>query len=65
MVSFNSKITNISIYNLTGQLIYNQQYNVSTVNILINDFKAGIYFIEITCEKGGASNILKRKFIKN
>ena len=50
----------ISIFDLSGKLIHQQQYNVKDILININSYKTGMYYIRTELKSG----ILTDKFIK-
>lgn len=44
----NSNNNQVLIYNITGQVVYNNMFNTSQFKINTSDFKEGIYFIKIS-----------------
>ena len=58
IISATSKIETITIFNLIGQSVFNQQYNSQTVEVDVADFLPGVYFIRV-------NNIEVRKFVKH
>ncbi len=44
----NSSNNQVLIYNITGQVVYNNMFNTSQFKINTSDFKEGIYFIKIS-----------------
>jgi hypothetical protein len=60
-VNSNSKITSISIYNLAGQnLIQQQLFDVASTSISLANLPLGVYLIEIKSDSG----IARKQFIK-
>ncbi|MEM6377855.1 MAG: T9SS type A sorting domain-containing protein [Bacteroidota bacterium] len=61
--NFGSSLSNIMIFNTSGQLIKNSTQRVgasSTLNIPVNEFPSGVYWLQITNKQ----QILRSKFIK-
>jgi hypothetical protein len=53
-----AEITTVRIMNQTGQVVYFDSPSYTQVSINIAEFSAGIYFIEVTSEKGVATEKL-------
>jgi len=51
MINANS-MTNISVFNTIGQLVYNQDVNSDSVNLDLSGLESGMYSIRIVTEKG-------------
>ena len=47
IISSPDKITNISVCNPIGQIVYSQEYNAIQVTVNINNLPAGIYLVKI------------------
>jgi uncharacterized repeat protein (TIGR03803 family) len=63
IISSDENIKSINIRNIMGQIIYDQtSAGSSMVEVMLNDFPDGIYFISVLSEKGGSSTskIIKR-----
>ncbi|MCE3229263.1 MAG: C-terminal target protein [Bacteroidetes bacterium] len=63
IISSDENIKSINIRNIMGQIIYDQtSVGSSMVEVMLNDFPDGIYFISVLSEKGGSSTskIIKR-----
>lgn len=51
-VSANANIKEISIYNILGNLVYRLELNESKIQLPLNNYKSGFYFINVTTETG-------------
>ena len=47
-------MTQISIYNAMGQMVYNQNVNTDEMVIDMSQFEAGVYMVNIITENGSA-----------
>ncbi|MDR2834742.1 MAG: T9SS type A sorting domain-containing protein [Bacteroidales bacterium] len=56
-----AKITNIEIFNIVGQIVYQSKYNDNEIGINISHFKSGSYTVKIY----STNNIITKQFIKN
>lgn len=59
--STNTQITAVSIFYIDGKLLYQKSQNSTLVNININDYKKGVYIIEVLTADNKSKKI---KFIK-
>jgi len=57
-----SKIGNVIIHNLLGQIIFRQDYNTEKLQINVSTLHTGIYFLQLT--KPSTGEIITRKFVK-
>ncbi len=46
-ISSSDKIASVSIYNLLGQTIYNNQYNSKSVQVNVASLPPGVYFVKV------------------
>ncbi len=58
-ISANSTINRIRIIDITGRIVYNQRYNHSTAQILVDSFEAGLYVVQVYTRDG----LMTRKLI--
>ncbi len=58
----NSFIKSISIYDLNGKLVLEKEYNSNTINVNLNQYNNGIYFVKIIDNNG---NVTAQKIIKS
>lgn len=58
----NTVIKSISIYNLNGKLVHKEEYNSNTINVNLNQYNNGIYFVRIIDNNG---NVTVQKIIKS
>ncbi len=56
-INYNTTISNVSIYNLIGQLLYNNEYNNAKVELYVGDLAKGVYIIKV-------NGYIIQKFIK-
>ena len=58
----NTVIKSISIHDINGKLILVEQYNSNTINVNLNQYSKGIYFVKIIDNNG---NVTAKKIIKS
>ncbi len=54
-ITSRSEITNISVYNVTGQLLYNKDVNANDAQVDISAFASGTYFFKVNFNGVGAN----------
>ena len=52
VVSNNGNVTNVTIYDITGRLVYTEKANVTTLSVNISELPKGVYVINVKTAKG-------------
>ncbi len=58
-VESTSNMQEVSLVNMTGQVVFNQKANVSSVQINTSDFNSGVYNLQIKC----GENLINKKIV--
>lgn len=59
-VTTNEKIETISIYTITGVMVYNEQCTMNNVQLNVTNLNSGIYFVKINTKEGE----MVKRFVK-
>ena len=60
IIEANTSVNLVEIYNLTGMMMFSQEYDSDKVEIELGTLQSGVYFIRMTC----GNNTETRRFVK-
>ena len=52
VIETEATVESVSIYTLTGVMIYNEQCTMNNVQLNVSDFNGGVYFIRVVTNEG-------------
>ena len=63
-ISANDDIANLSIANISGQVVYAKDCNLSKIQVDLSGLSAGVYFVRVQLRHGISEQSITRKFVK-
>ena len=60
IIEAKESVSHVEIYNLTGSMVFSQEYNSDKVDIEVSTLQSGVYFIRMTTENSTET----RRFVK-